>query len=311
MFDFVAALGDIASSEAAWVGAISFAALLAFAASGEWVAQKSGTLNISVEGMLLAGAFGAAIGQDVFGSVAIGMAVGAVGGLLVATAQAEMSHRLPADQFVVGLALNIGVLGLTGFLDGELEPQTQRATEVAIPVLRHIPLVGEAFFAQPWPMYLVYVVVPVTWWLIHRTRWGLEVRAIGNNPQSAHVSGIDVNLRRRQSVMIAGITSGLGGAYLTLALSGSFEESIVGGRGFIAIAAVIFGGWTLGGTIAGCLLFGTVLSFRLSLPLLGYELNNELLTSLPFVATLVGVALFARRFRPPASLAQPFISGVD
>ena len=109
---------------------------------------------------------------------------------------------------------------------------------------------------------------------------------------------------------MAGITSGMGGAYLVLGAVGQFEDSIVGGRGFIALIAVIFGGWTLRGTIAGCLLFGLVLSFRLSLPALGYELNGDLLASLPFVVTIVAMSLFASRVRPPAALAQPFIRGL-
>jgi len=308
---FVGAIGDVLSSDAAYISAISFAALLGFGAVGEWVAEKSGTLNISIEAMLLAGAFAAAVGYDLTSNLAVGAVFGIVAGMAVASAQAELSHRLPADQFVVGLALNILVLGLAGFLDGELEPVTRRAPRVEIPLLSDIPLVGDAFFGQPWLLYLVYAFVPMAWWLVYRTRWGLEVRAAGENPQSADVSGIRVNLRRRQSIYVAGLTSGLGGAYLSLALVGSFEDSIVGGRGFIAIAAVIFGGWTLRGTVAGCLLFGSVLSFRLSLPVLGYNLNNELLTSLPFIATIVGMALFAHRVRPPAALARPFIRGLQ
>ncbi len=310
MGDFFRGLGDVLTSESSYISAVAFAALLAFAGTGEWVAEKSGTLNISVEGMLLGGAFSAAVGFDLSGSLVVGVLFGAAAGLAVASVQAEMSHRLPADQFVVGLALNILVLGLTGFLDGELKPSTRRATAVEIPILSDIPLIGQAFFGQSWLLYLVYPLIPAGWWLMYRTRWGLEVRSVGENPQSADVSGIHVNRRRRQSIYIAGFTSGLGGAYLVLAQVGAFEDSIVGGRGFIAIAAVIFGGWTLRGTLAGCLLFGTVLSFRLSLPVLGYDLNNELLTSLPFLFTIFGMAIFATRVRPPAALAQPFIRGL-
>jgi simple sugar transport system permease protein len=138
----------------------------------------------------------------------------------------------------------------------------------------------------------------------------LEVRSAGEDPQSGDVSGIDVNKRRRQSIYVAGLTSGAGGAYLMLATVGQFEDSLVGGRGFIAIAAVIFGGWTLRGTLAGCLLFGAVLSFRLSLPALGYELNGDFLASLPFVVTLLAMTIFAKRVRPPAALAQPFVRGL-
>lgn len=310
MGDFFSAIADVLSSDATFVTAVGFAALLAFAATGEWVAEKSGTLNISVEAMLLAGGFGAAMGFHWTDSLAVGVLVAVGAGMVVAFAQAELSHRLPADQFVVGLALNILVLGLTGFLDSELDPQTSRASTVEIPLLSDIPLIGKALFGQSWLLYLLYAVVPLAWWIVYRTRWGLEVRAVGEDPQAADVSGIHVNRRRRQSIYIAGATSGLGGAYLVLAQVGGFQDSVVGGRGFIAIAAVIFGGWTLKGTIGGCVLFGTVLSFRLSLPTLGYDLNNELLTSLPFVITILGMAIFAHRVRQPAALAQPFLRGL-
>jgi ABC-type uncharacterized transport system permease subunit len=311
MNEFFGALADVATSEAAWISAAAFAALLAFGAVGEWVSEKSGAMNISLEAMLLAGAFGGAIGYDLTESTAAAMAFGALGGVLIATLQAHLSHHLSADQFVVGLTLNIGVLGLSGFLDGELDPNTVRAARTSVPLLSDIPLVGDALFNQPWPMYLLYPLIPAAWWLVYRTRWGLEIRAVGERPDAAHASGIAVNLRRRQAIYFTGLTAGLGGAYLTLGLIGSFDASMVGGRGFIAIAAVIFGGWTLSGTLGGCLLFGTVLSLRLSLPLVGYDLNNELLTSLPFVVTLIVMTMFAQRVRAPGALAQPFVGSPD
>ena len=310
MIDVMSAIGDVLSSEAAYINAFTFAVFLAFGASGEWVAERSGTLSISVEAMFLGGAFAAAIGADRFGSDAAGVACAIVAGVVVASVQANMSHRLAANQFVVGLTLNILVLGLTSFLASELEPSISKAGTQRIPLLSDIPLVGTALFDRTWLFYLIYPVVPLCWWIVFRTRWGLELRAAGENPQSADVSGIDVNKRRRQGIYVAGITCGIGGAYLVLGAVGQFEDSIVGGRGFIALIAVIFGGWTLRGTLLGCVLFGAVLSFRLSLPALGYELNGDLLASLPFVVTIVAMSLFASRVRPPAALAQPFIRGL-
>lgn len=304
------AIVDILSSESTYINGALFAAFLAFAASGELVAERAGTLNISVEAMLLTGAFTAAVGYHVTESFPLALLLGVVGGVIIAGVQAEMSHRLSADQFVVGLTLNILVLGLTGFLDNEIEPETKLAGRWDIPLLSDIPLIGQALFGQRWPFYLLYVLVPFTWWLLFRTRWGLEVRSVGENPQSADVSGIDVNKRRRQSIYYAGATSGLGGAFLIFGQIGLFEDSIVGGRGFIAIAAVIFGGWTLRGTIAGCIIFAGALSFRLSVQGLGYEVNSELLQSLPFLVTLIGMAIFAHRVRAPRALAQPFVRGL-
>lgn len=310
MGDVISAIFDVLTSEAAYINAFTFAVFLAFGATGEWVAERSGTLNISIEGMLLAGAFAAAVAHDVAGSEIVAVVAAAAAGVTVASVQAQMSHRLTANPFVVGLTLNILVLGLTSFLDSELNPAGYRADAVRIPLLADIPLIGQALFDRSWIFYLIVPVTAVCWWSVHRTRWGLEVRAVGEDPQASDVSGIDVNLRRRQSIYVVGLTSGLGGAYLMLAAVGQFEDSIVGGRGFIALAAVIFGGWTMRGTLAGCLLFGVVLSFRLSLPALGHELSGDLLASLPFVVTILAMTVFAKRVRPPAALARPFVRGL-
>lgn len=310
MGDFFSGVGDVLTSESAYESAVRLAVVLAFAAVGEWVAERAGTLNISVEGMMLAGAFAAAMGFDGTDNFALALVAGSAAGVAVALVQAEMSHRLTADPFVVGLTLNILVLGVVGFLASEWGPTSRTAPELDVPLLSDIPLVGEALFGQSWPLYLVYLLVPAAWWLVYRTRWGLEVRAVGEDPQSADVSGIHVNRRRRQAILVSGACSGLGGAYLLLGQVGRFEDSMVSGRGFIAIVAVIFGGWTLRGTVLGCLLFGTVLSFRLSLPTLGYQLNNELLSSLPFLVTILAMAFFARRVRQPAALARPFVRGL-
>lgn len=310
MTDLLGAVYEIFSSESTYENGALFAAFLAFAATGEWVAERSGTLNISVEGMLLGGAFTAVLGYHVTGSVAVGLVTGMLGGMLIAGVQAEMSHRLAADQFVVGLTLNILVFGLTGFLENEIAPDSTLAGKLEIPLLSEIPLIGEALFGQRWPFYLLYLLIPLSWWLVYRTRWGLELRSVGENPQSADVSGINVNRRRRQSIYYAGLTCGLGGAYLIFGHVGPFEHTDVGGRGFIAIAAVIFGGWTLRGTLAGCVIFAGALSFRLSIQGLGYNINSELLQSMPFVVTVAGMAIFAHRVRAPAALARPFIRGL-
>jgi simple sugar transport system permease protein len=308
---FIEAFWDIFTSESTYVNGALFAGLLLFAASGEWIAERAGTINISVEAMLLAGAFTSAVGYDISDSVIVGLLFGALGGMLIASVQAEMSHRLAADQFVVGLTLNILIVGLAGFLDREIETTTQKAGEWNIPLLSDIPLVGDALFGQPWPFLLLYALVPVSWWLMFRTRWGLEVRASGEDPQAADVSGINVNRRRRQTIYYTGLTSGLGGAFLIFVQIGRFETGIVSGRGFIAIAAVIFGGWTLKGTVAGCVLFAGALSFRLSLQVLGYDqINSEFLQALPFLFTIAAMALFATRVRPPTALARPFIRGL-
>ena len=302
---------DVLGNGPLYESTVRLAAVLACAAVGEWVAQRAGTINLSLEAMLLAGHFAAAIAFTGWGNVPVALAVGAAAGTAVAGVQAQLSHRLAADQFGIGLTLNVLLLGVAAYVHPRLDLDTRLAATLRIPVLADIPVVGPALFAQRWPLYAVYLLVPAAWWLVHRTTWGLEVRASGEDPQAADVSGIDVNARRRQAILFAGATSGLGGGIYLFGQVGWFESGNIGGKGIIAIAAVIFGGWRLRGAVAGCLLFGYVDALRLNLPLiLGYGLNGQLLASLPFVATLVVVAAFVRRTRQPAALARPFVRGL-
>lgn len=310
MSDFFSALVDVFSGEAIYNSAFQLSVLFVFAAVGEWVAERAGTLNISIEGMLLAGAFGASVGYHLISIMAFAVLFGVLCGGAVATVQAEMSHRLTANQFVVGLALNVLVLGLTAFLDTALDLGQVRAATWSVPGLVDIPLVGEALFGRPWPAYLVYLFVPAAYWLVFRTRWGLEVRASGDNPQAADVSGIDVNARRRQAILVAGLTAGFGGAFIVVGQVGQFQPSIINGRGFIALAAVIFGGWTLRGTVFGCIVFGLVEAATIAISVKGYSVDPFILESAPYVVALGVVLLFAARVRPPKALAQPFVRGL-
>jgi simple sugar transport system permease protein len=283
---------------------------LAFAACGEYVAERAGTLNISVEAMMLGGAFGGAATASATGNAATGLLGGAAVGLAVGFVHANFSHRLAANTFVVGLTLNALVLGLTSFLIATSKLESQLLGQLAIPGLSRIPFIGQPLFDQPWPCYLLYGLIPLTWYLVQRTRWGLEVRAVGEHPQAADVTGIQVNKRRRQTLMLCGVLSGVGGAYLVVAEVGIFNSNMTAGRGFIVIAAVIFGGWTLRGTILGCLLFGAADALRLALPALGYQLNPELLISAPYLLALLAMMFFAKRNRQPGALAQPFVRGI-
>lgn len=307
MFDAIATL---LTSDAMYVSTFQLSVLFVFAGTGEWVAERAGTLNISVEGMLLAGAFGAVVGHEWIASGVVGLVVGALFGLLVAILQANLSHRLTANQFVVGLALNVLVLGLTAFLSSTFTFGPARAQVLTVPLLADIPLVGEALFARPWPAYLVYPFVPLLWWAVYRTRWGLEARSVGENPQAADVTGIDVNARRRQAIYVTGLACGIGGAFIVLGQVGSFQSGIINGRGFVAIAAVIFGGWTLRGTVIGGVLFGFVQALTIAIPANGYSIDPFVLSAAPYVVALTVVMVFATRVRQPRALAQPFVRGL-
>jgi general nucleoside transport system permease protein len=307
---FLGSLWDVTTASTLYASTARLASLLGFAAVGEWVAEKAGTLNVSLEAMMLTGAFAAALGSSHSHNVIVALLAGVGAGLVVALVQANLSHRLAANQFVVGLTLNVLAVGLTAYLNAQLKPTVYRAGIVRVPLLVHIPLVGEALFGQSWVLYLLYALVPALWWLVYRTRWGLEVRSVGENPQAADVSGIHVNRRRRQAVCVAGLCGGLSGAFLTLGLVGKFGADGVSGRGFIAIAAVIFGGWTLRGTVAGACVFGLFDALRLALPALGHRVNPQVLFALPYVMALVTMLVFARRSRQPGALARPFVRGL-
>ncbi|NOX22822.1 MAG: ABC transporter permease [Actinobacteria bacterium] len=310
MTDILAAIADIFTSPTMYSSAVRLGGFLAFAALGELVAEKAGTINISVEGSLLAGAFAGAVGYDMTGSTWVGLLFGVVGGLLVGLIQANMSHRLSADQFIVGITANILVVGFVGFLNGVLNPAARRASIIEIPILSNIPLIGPALFGQTWPTYILYPLIPLTWWGLYKTRWGLEVRAVGENPQAADVSGIDVNKRRRQAIYYGAMLAGLGGAFLVVGQVGSFDTGMVGGRGFIAIAAVYFGGWRLKGMLFGALLFGFADAFRLTMPVLGYRLNAHMMAAFPYVLTLIVMYFVTKEFRQPAALSRPFVRGL-
>ncbi|MFC8849021.1 MULTISPECIES: ABC transporter permease [unclassified Micromonospora] len=282
---------------------------LAFAACGEYVAQRAGTLNISVEAMMLGAAFGSIAVASATGSATIGLAAGALVGVAVAFVHGNLSHRVQINTFVVGLVLNALVLGLTSYLITVSTFTGHQVWQVSAPVLRDIPIVGPLLFVQRWPVYLLLVVIPLTWWLVQRSRWGLELRAVGENPQAADVSGIHVNRRRRQALLWCGLLAGLGGAYLAVGEVGSFNQNMTAGRGYLVIAAVIFGAWRLGRTLVGCVVFGLADAMRLALPALGVTMNSQLLIAAPYLLALLAMLVFATAHREPRALAQPFQRG--
>jgi simple sugar transport system permease protein len=290
--------------------AVRLTAPIAFAGAGEYVAERGGSLIISIEGMMLSGAFFGILGSSVFGNPALGLVFGMLAGLFVGLIHANMSHRLEANTFVVGLTLNILALGMTSFLLETIQMTPHRAGEVKVPLLHRLPVVGDPLFVNRWPVYLLLVAVPLSWYIVQHTRWGLELRACGEDPQAADVTGIDVNKRRRQGVYWVGLMSGLGGACLSVAQVGLFNQNMTAGRGFIVNAAVIFGGWRISGAIAGCFLFGAADAMRLALPAVGYTVQPQLLIVAPYVAALVAMCFFAKRNRRPEALARPFIRGI-
>ncbi|MFE5856189.1 MULTISPECIES: ABC transporter permease [unclassified Streptomyces] len=282
---------------------------LAFAACGEYLAQRAGAMNISVEAMMLGAAFTSIATASATGSATIGLAAGVLTGLVLGFVHGNLSHRAQINTFVVGLVLNALVLGLTSYLITTEQFASHQVGMLSIPVLQDIPLIGQPLFSGRWPAYLLILLVPLTWWLVARSRWGLELRAVGENPQAADVAGIKVNVRRRQALLWCGALAGLGGAYLAVGEVGSFNQNMTAGRGYIVIAAVIFGAWRLGRTLIGCLVFGLSDAMRLALPALGVTINSQLLVAAPYLLALLAMLLFTTKHREPAALGRPFQRG--
>jgi ABC-type uncharacterized transport system permease subunit len=263
-------------------------------------------MNLSLEAMMLSGAYIAALASSMLGSPALGLLCGAFAGLLVGLLQANLSHRFLADQFVIGIVLNLLVLGTTSFLASSIEMEVRRAGTMEVPVLSDVPLLGSVLFAQRWSFYTLFLIVPSVWWLIYQSRWGLQIRAVGEDPAAAEANGIHVNQLRRQSIYVCSALAGLAGAHLSIAAIGLFQPNLTAGRGYIAIAAVIFGGWTVLGTILGGLIFGVGDALRLALPPLGIELNSQFLVAMPYLLALLALFFFARRSRSPSALGVSF-----
>lgn len=245
---------------------------LALAAVGETVAERTGMLNIGLEGMMLSGALGAILGGQWSGNPYMGAVFGAVGGALVAAIAALFMIALRADQVVVGVGLVLFAGGLTTFLFREYVPQGTKVGPMpahAIPLLSEIPLLGPALFDQNLMVYAAYALIAGTALVVNRTSWGLIIRAAGQGPRALDASGHSVILTRWFGMLFAGALAGLGGAFLSVGQLGSFNENMTSGRGYIALAAVVFGGWAISRVVGACLIFGGVSALQLRLQAIG------------------------------------------
>ena len=279
---------------------------LTYAALGGIFCERSGVVNIGLEGMMLAGAFFAALGADKFGNWWMGLVVAMVAGAGFALVHAVMSIHLRADQVVSGTAINFLALGVTGYFF--IDVYGENGTPGNLP---RIPDVNIGFLGSVfghlnlmiWISFLLLIVVHVT---LFRTPLGLRIRSVGEHPRAADTVGISVYATRYAAVLLSGVLAALGGAYLSIGYLGSFSENMTAGRGFIALAAVIFGNWRPFGAFAAALLFGgsTALSFRLQQP---WPAPSVLFQALPYVLTLIAVAGVIGRATPPASAGRPYV----
>ena len=282
---------------------------LAVAALGEVVVERAGVLNISLEGVILFGAFGALVGAG-SGGLLGGYAAAIACGVAVALVFALFAVAFRADQIIVGTAVTLLSVGLTGTLYHALYGVTGAALSIptsgprAIPVLSSLPVVGLGFFYQPIVTYVAYAIFPVVWWWMYRTQAGLALRAIGDAPSAAFAAGIRVDRVRWFAIAFGGGMGGLAGATLVLAQAGTFAEGMSAGRGFIAIAIVVVGRWNPIGVALAALMFGAESALQFLLQALGLALPYQLFLGLPYVLTLAALAGVAGRARAPAALAK-------
>ena len=295
--------------------AVRMGAPILFAAFGEIFAERSGVINLGVEGMMIMGTLAGFIGAYFTGNLWVGVLLGMIAGGLMSLIHAFLSITLRANQVISGIVLTFFGLGLTGFIGKSMIGQTVPSFgPIHIPVLGDIPVVGPVFFQQNILVYLAFILVPLTWVILFRTRLGLEIRAVGENPMAADSLGVDVYRIRYLCVFIGGILAGLGGAFLSLAYTHMWIEGMTAGRGWIAIAVVIFSMWRPQWALIGAFLFGGVDAFQLRLQAIGIGIPYHILMMMPYVVTiivLVIVSTGARRKKigAPASLGVPYIRG--
>ena len=292
--------------------AVRLGAPLALAALGETITERSGVINVGLEGSLIAGALGGALGALAFGSAGTGVAAGAAAGMAVALVFAAFSVGLGADQIITGTAVTLGGLGFTGVVYQARFGATGAALTLPtlasspIPLLSDIPVVGQALFAQAPTTYLAYVLAPALWVFLQRTSWGLELRAVGEAPGAAEAAGVRVRWTRFAAVLFGGALAGVAGAHLALAHAGTFAENMSAGRGFIAIAVVALGRWNPVWVLVAALLFGAASALQFFLQTLGLDLPYQLFLALPYLLALAALAGWVGRARSPAALALPW-----
>ena len=287
---------------------------IVFGALGGAIGERAGVVNIAIEGQLLGSAFVAAVVGTVTKSPWAGLVAALVAGALVALVLGLFTITYRVNQVIVGVVLNVLVLGLTSFMyvqllvkEADSLNRTTRFPAIAIPVLSEIPIVGPALFRQSIIVYLMYLAVPVVWFALYRTRWGLRLRAVGEHPLAADTVGIKVERTRYRALLVAGAIVGFGGAYYTLVSVSAFNKNMTSGAGFIALAAVIFGKWDPVRAALAALLFGFASALEGAMSVVGSPVPSQFMLMLPYVVTLFAVAGLVGRSRAPAASGIPYV----
>ena len=293
-----------------------------YASLGEMFGQRSGVLNLGVEGIMLVGSFFGFFVVFQTGNPWLGFAAAAVVGALMGLLMAVVSVTFKAEQGISGIGLSLFGLGVSSLLFKTMLGTVEGVegfselkfclSSVGIDssiCLSEVPVAGEIVFSHSVMTYIAYALVPIAAYVLGRTTWGLKIKAVGQNPEAADSLGVSVDLVRYISVIFGGLMAGIAGASLSISLLGVFQENMTNGIGFIAVALVYFGGWSPWGVMVGALLFSTVNSMQLWAQVLDLPIPSDVAVMLPYVLTIVALALPIRRAAQPAALTKPFTRG--
>jgi general nucleoside transport system permease protein len=295
-------------------GSLALAVPLIFGSLAGVLSERVGVVNIAIEGQLLAGAFVSALVASLSDNLFAGLLGAIIAGALVAWVLAVFAIKYVVDQIIVGVVLNVLVVGLTNFIFSTLMVsnlpffnQPPRFDKILIPLLGQIPVLGPVLFNQTLIVYLMYVVVAAVYIALFKTRWGLRVRAVGEYPKAADTVGINVFRTRYVSVIIGGALAGLGGSFFTLGQVGAFGKEMTNGAGYIALAALIFGRWNPIYAAFAALLFGFAENLQYGLAIIGSSVPSEFLLMLPYALTVVAVAGLVGKVTGPAASGKAYI----
>jgi ABC-type uncharacterized transport system permease subunit len=298
------------------IGILSSAIRLAtpylYASIGEMFSQRSGVVNLGVDGIMLVGAYAAFFVALNTGNMWLAVLAAAVVGLLMGLFMSLISVTLQAEQGISGIGLYMFGLGLSSLLFRVTIGTVKTVDgfpQANIPLLADIPVLGEIFFQHSIMVYGAFLLVPLAWFVLEKTTWGLRIKAVGQNPAAADSLGISVSRVRYACVCLGSVLAGVAGASLSVALLNLFQENLTSGLGFIAVALVYFGGWRPAGILVGTLLFSSVNALQLWLQVLGVKIPSDLAVMLPYILTIAALAINTNRERQPAALNKPFERG--
>lgn len=283
-----------------------------FASIGEMFGQRSGVLNLGVDGMMLMGAFAAFYVTLTIGNPWLGLLAAMIVGALMGLAMAFISVTLQAEQGISGIGVYLFGLGMSELLFQKMLGTVQTVSgfrPVDIPILSDLPVIGEIFFQQNIMVYMAYLLVPVAWFILYRTTLGLKIRAVGENPGAADSLGVSVARTRYATVTLGGTLAGVAGASLSIALLNVFQQNLTSGIGFIAVALVYFGGWRPYGILFGALLFSMVNALQVWVQVLGLPIPSDIAVMMPYVLTIIVLVFTAGRVKGPSALSKVYERG--